>query len=103
MSFQDNSLQMIGQSCHNARLIQPPTGIKTWEPWYVCCSKQGELFVGNWGNPKGVFRYLLTDRELKYIDCVATMDWYPFGLALSTDADEVFVVDHWGHAVHIYR
>ena len=103
ISFQDNSLQLIGQSGHNARFIQPPTGIEIWEPWYVSCSKQGELFVGNWGNPKGVFRYLLTDGEFKYIDCVATMEWYPFGLALSADADEVFVVDHWGHAVHIFR
>ncbi|XP_072049989.1 uncharacterized protein [Amphiura filiformis] len=107
ISFVDITLQVMNQSGHNFSIIQPPPGIQpgiqSWEPVYVCCSKQGELFVGNQGYPKAVYRYVCTDGEYKYLDCITRMENNPWGIALSADEQELFVVDNLSSIVKIFR
>ncbi|XP_072049944.1 uncharacterized protein [Amphiura filiformis] len=43
IAFDDDTLHVMDQSGHNARIIKPPPGIESWQPQNVCCSKQGEL------------------------------------------------------------
>ncbi|XP_072049097.1 uncharacterized protein [Amphiura filiformis] len=104
ISFEDNTLQVMDQSGHNASLIQPPPSIQSWKPYHVCCSKQGELFVGNQGYPDTVVsRYVCTGGEYKYLNCITTMESYPWGIALSADEHELFVVDWGSNCVKIFR
>ncbi|XP_072024137.1 uncharacterized protein [Amphiura filiformis] len=112
ISFRDNTLQVmdLGKKKkksrfvgHNARIIESPPGIQSWKPFYVCCSKQGELFVGNQGNPKAVYRYVCTGGEYKYLDCIATMENNPWGIALSADEQELFVVDWVSGLVKVFQ
>ncbi|XP_072049988.1 uncharacterized protein [Amphiura filiformis] len=103
ISFDDDTLQVMDQSGHNASIIQPPPGIQSWRPVYVCCSKQGELFVSNWGKPEDVYRYVCTGGEYKYLDCITRMENSPWGIALSADEQELFVVDCDSDTVKIFR
>ncbi|XP_072044474.1 uncharacterized protein [Amphiura filiformis] len=107
ISFDDNTLQVMDQSGHNARLImliKPPPGIQSWQPGYVCCSKQGELFVGNWGSHnKAVYRYSRKGGKYTFLDCITMMENIPGGIALSADEQELFVVHYWAHLVKIFR
>ncbi len=102
ISFDDNTLQVMEQSGHKARIIQPPPCIQSWNPWYVCCSKQGELFVGNTGIPSGVYRYVSPGRHYKYRDCITRMDT-PRGITISVNEEELFVVHNWSHIVKIFK
>ncbi|XP_072048978.1 uncharacterized protein [Amphiura filiformis] len=103
ISFADHTLQVMDQSGHNASIIHPPPGIQSWRPYHVCCSKQGELFVGNYGNPKAVYRYVCTGGEYKYLDCITRMYNSPDGIALSADEQKLFVVDWKLSIVNIFR
>ncbi len=102
ISFDDKTLQVMDQSGHNARIIKPPPGIQSWQPWYPCCSKQGELFVVNRAlRNGGVHRYMLTDGKYKYKDCITKVD-YPCGIALSADENNFYMV-YLTHAVKIFK
>ncbi|XP_072049098.1 uncharacterized protein [Amphiura filiformis] len=101
-SVTDNTLREMNQSGHNARIIQSPPRIRS-QPWYVCCSKQGELLVGNWGSPKAVYRYVCTGGEYKYLDCITTMGNSPYGIAMSADEEKLFVVESGASVVKIFR
>ncbi|XP_072049096.1 uncharacterized protein [Amphiura filiformis] len=104
ISFHINdTLQLMDQSGHNASIIEPPPGIQSWKPCYVCCSKQGELFVGNTGYPKAVYRYVCTGGEYKYLDCITKMENIPWGIALSADEQELFLVDWKSSLVKIFQ
>ncbi|XP_072049466.1 uncharacterized protein [Amphiura filiformis] len=103
IAFDDDTLQVMDQLGYNARIIKPPPGIKSWQPQNVCCSKQGELFVGNGGFPKAVYRYVYKGGKYKYLDCITTMDYTPDGIALSADDQELFVVDYCLHLVKIFK
>ncbi|XP_072040466.1 uncharacterized protein [Amphiura filiformis] len=104
ISFDDGTLQVMDQSGENASIIQPPPGIPAWHPWYMCCSKQGELYVGNVGSSnKGVYRYVCTGGEYKYLDCITRMKYDPYGIALSADEEELFVVDRRSSVVKLFR
>lgn len=103
VTFVDHTLVTMDPSGANAKMIQPPPGVRSWVPAYVCCSKQGELFVGNQGNPKAVYRYVSTDGNYTYQDCVIELKWPPWGIALSADEKELYVVVQAENAVRIFR
>ena len=104
ISFDDNTLQLMEQTGNNPSIIERPPNVEEdeWMPQYVCCSKQGELFVGSQGNPSAVFRYKFTNGEYKYLDCITAMDGSQ-GIALSTDETELFVVDSANDLVKVFR
>ncbi|XP_072049926.1 uncharacterized protein [Amphiura filiformis] len=102
ISFEDNGLQVMDQSGQNASIILPPPGIQSWIPEYVFCSKQGELFVGNWGNPKAVYRYISIDGEYRNVPCIR-MEKQPWGIALSADGKQLFVVDWRSNLVRVFQ
>ena len=101
ISFQDKSLRIMDQSGRNARAIHPPPFIQSWDPRYVCCSKQRELFVGSMGIPSGVYRYVFTFGEYKYSDCIRGMG-YPCGITLSADEKELLVAGFMSSTVTIF-
>ena len=103
VTFDDNTLVKMDPSGTNAKMIPSPPVVSSWVPAYVCCSKQGELFVGNQGEPKAVYRYVSTDGDFTYHDCVIEMEWPPWGIALSADEKELFVVVQAENAVKIFR
>ena len=107
ISFAYNSLQVMDQSGHNASIIQPPPGIQVWKPSYVCCSKQGELFVSNtYGDPSAVFRYMATPgscSEYKYLDRITNMECKPWGIALSADEETLYVVDYQSSTIRLFH
>ena len=103
VSFSDNTLQAVNQSGHHVKIIWPPPDIISWMPMCLCCSKQGELFVCNQGDPTAVYRYVCTDGEFKYSDCITTMDWSPWGIALSANEEELFVVNYRDGLIQIFQ
>ena len=84
----------VDPSGRHVKIIHPPVGIQSWDPWYLYCSKQGgELFIGNQGDPKAVYRYVAGNDGYKYTDCIASMKWCPWGIAMSADEDKLYIVD----------
>ena len=102
-SFMDNTLQIMDQSGLNVNIIDPPHNMQSWKPVYVYCGKNGELYVGNWGETKGVYRYVPSDKgEYRFLDRVAVMSKPPYGIALSQDEEKLFIVDYYKNEVQIY-
>lgn len=103
ITFSDNTLQAMDQSGHHVRIIWPPPDIISWIPMYLCCSKQGELFVGNQGYPKAVYRYVSADGEYKYADCITTMNWSPWGIALSPKEEKLLIVNYRDDLIQLFQ
>ncbi|XP_072041524.1 E3 ubiquitin-protein ligase TRIM56-like [Amphiura filiformis] len=86
-----DTLQLMDYSGNNVREVQPPQGVTNWSPDSVCCSKQGEIFVVNGGNPAGVYRYTADGDQC--LGCVITGLYYPAGIAISEDGQQIFVAE----------
>ena len=104
ITFDNNSIQVLSQLGHTIKTIQPPSGVD-WIPWYICCSKNGQIIVSNQGNPKAVFMYIFRDSEYRITDCLLRLDnnGIPFGITLSKDERELFVVDRYNNAVRKFQ
>ena len=104
ITFDNNSIQVLSQLGHTIRTIQPPSRVD-WIPWYICCSKNGQVLVSNQGNPKAVFMYIFRDGEYRITDCLLKLDnnGSPFGITLSKDERELFVVDRYNNAVRKFQ
>ena len=70
--------------------ISPPTGVTSWCPTGVACTKKGELFVANRLGEVGIYRYT---SEGKYIGPVTKNVITPWGLAVSECDKFLFVSD----------
>ena len=78
------------QGC-NIKVLQHPQGVSIWEPRSVCCSKQGEIFVVNYGYPKALYRYTADGDEC--LGCVIKGLDDPRGIAITDDGQQLFVVE----------
>ncbi|XP_072013107.1 uncharacterized protein [Amphiura filiformis] len=89
---QGTSVRLMDYFGGNVRVIQPPEEVKVWSPGFVCCSRQGEIFVSNEykGDPNAVYRFTA---EGDYLGCVTTQVKNPQGIAMSRDGMELFVAD----------
>ena len=99
----DSTLKLMNYSGGNAKSIHPPdvNDVYGWNPDYVCCShKYGEIFVGNFCKPGGVYRYT-SDGE--YLGVVTDEVNNPRSIALSNDERELFVVDGCRPNVKIFQ
>ncbi|XP_072049341.1 uncharacterized protein [Amphiura filiformis] len=129
ISFSNNQLQIISKDGYKLETIEAPKGTEEadcslWCPKYVCCSRsksatrarhetkandgfeqQVEIFVGNCGKPKTVFRYVCMNGRFQYKDRVDKKDWNwsPFGIALSADNKKLFVVNKNGSLIRVYE
>ena len=92
-------LELMDYSGSNVRTVQPPPEVRSWAPTFVCC-RQGEIFVVNIGNHRGVFRYTAKGN---YLGCVTTEVQNPAGIALSQDGMELFVVEHNDQQIKIFH
>ncbi|XP_072014233.1 E3 ubiquitin-protein ligase TRIM71-like [Amphiura filiformis] len=94
------SVKLMDYYGSNVRIIQPPAEVKEWNPGFVCCSRQGEIFVSNNGDPRGVYRFTA---EGDCLGCVTTQVENPSGIAMSRDGMELFVADHGDNYVKIFQ
>ncbi len=79
--------------------LPPPNGVSTmaWCPSGVCCSRQGEIFIGCREGEVGVYRYTSSG---EYLGCI-TKDPHvptvsvniPRGMAMTKDGDTLLVAD----------
>ena len=94
------SLVLMDSSGGNIRVIQPPAGIKVWDPYYVCC-RAHDMFVvnGSAGDPAGVYRYTSMGR---FLGCVTTGVKRPTGIALSQDGTELYIAEHIEKVIRIF-
>ncbi|XP_072042210.1 tripartite motif-containing protein 2-like [Amphiura filiformis] len=99
--YSDKTLRLMDFSGNKVRVVQPPHGIIEWEPYGICCSKQGEIFVVNQGNPKAVYRYTADGNQC--LGCVITGLDNPAGIAISEDGQQLFVAEFMQHVVKILR
>ena len=86
---------------NTVKVVQPHPGVKSWVPQSVCCSKQGEIFVVNYGVPKAVYRY--TEDGDKCLGCVVKGLGDPAGIAVTEDGQNLFVVEQWESMVKIFQ
>ncbi|XP_072013787.1 E3 ubiquitin-protein ligase TRIM56-like [Amphiura filiformis] len=93
-------LKLMDYSGSNVRVIQPLAEVKVWDPGFVCCSRQGEIFVSNNGDPRGVYRFTA---EGDCLGCVTTQVPNPSGIAMSRDGMELFVANHGENYVKIFQ
>ncbi|XP_072041319.1 E3 ubiquitin-protein ligase TRIM71-like [Amphiura filiformis] len=100
-SYDDKTIRLMDYSGNNVRVVQPPEEVTEWKPHGVCCSKHGEIFVVNCGNPKAVYRYTADGDQ--YLGCVITGLNYPMGIAISEDGQQLFLVEHLQHSVKIFQ
>ncbi|XP_072049339.1 uncharacterized protein [Amphiura filiformis] len=127
VSLSNFQLQIISKDGYKLETIEAPEGIEeadcsSWCPKYVCCSRpvpatrpetnannefeqQEELFVGNCGEPKTVFRYICMNGKFQYKDRVDKKDWNwnPSGIALSADNKKLFVVNKSRSLIRVYK
>ncbi|XP_072051918.1 E3 ubiquitin-protein ligase TRIM33-like [Amphiura filiformis] len=96
------SVKLMDYSGSNVRVIQPPPEVKLWSPVFVCCSRQGEIFVsdGGSGDPIGVYRFTA---DGDYLGCVTTQVPSPSGIAISRDGMELFVANNGENFVKIFQ
>ncbi|XP_072041228.1 tripartite motif-containing protein 2-like [Amphiura filiformis] len=100
-SRNDKTLQLMDYSGNNVRVVQPPQEVTEWNPWAVCCSKQGEIFVVNYGNPKAVYHYTADGDQC--LGCVITGLDDPTGIAISEDGQQLFVAEYGQCAVKLFQ
>ena len=103
-TFQDNTLQLMDYSGSNVRVVQPPPGVIEWVPFAICCSKQGEIFVVNYGNysyPRTVYRYTADGDEC--LGCVITGLDNPTGIAITEDGQQLYVAEISQQVVKIFQ
>ena len=100
-SLGEKQVQLMDYSGNNVRVLQPPQGVRIWKPYGVCCSKIGEIFVVNIGEPKAVYQYIEDRREC--LGCVIEGLDNPRGIALSKDGQELLVVEWKQHMVKIFH
>ena len=67
-----------------------PTGVTSWCPTGVACSKKGELFVANRHGEVGIYKYT---SEGEYVGLYTKNVITPWGLAVSDDDKFLFVSD----------
>ena len=85
------SVQLMDYSGDNIRVIKPPTEIKVWCPTFVCCSRQGEIYVANpYSGDQALYRYT---SKGDYLGCVTTEVRDPRGITMSRDGMQLFVVN----------
>lgn len=96
----DNQLQLFNYSGKCLLTFDPPPEVKSWVPRYVCCSKKDEVFVSNLGDPKAIYRYAAGG---VYIGCVTIDVNDPWGIALSHDDQELYVVEFSNEVVTIFK
>ncbi|XP_072041221.1 E3 ubiquitin-protein ligase TRIM71-like [Amphiura filiformis] len=99
--YTNKILQLMDYSGNKVRVVQPPQEVIEWQPHSVCCSKQGEIFVVNLGNPKAVYQYTANGEQ--YLGCVITGLHNPAGIAISEDGQQLFVAEFMQHVVKILR
>ena len=68
--------------------IPAPTGVTSWCPTGVACSKKGELFVANRLGEVGIYKYT---SEGEYLGLVMKDVITPWGMAVS-DEDKFLIV-----------
>ncbi|XP_072042741.1 E3 ubiquitin-protein ligase TRIM45-like [Amphiura filiformis] len=95
------TLQLMDYSGNNVKEVQPPQGVTNWKPVFVCCSRQGEIFVVNRGIPKAVYRYTADGEQC--LGCVITGLDFPQGIAISEDGQQLFVVESSQCVVKIFQ
>ena len=100
----NNTVQIINQQGYMTKTVEPPPGVE-WIPWYICCSKQGQLIISNQGNPKAVFMYIYRDGQYRVTDCLLKLEnnGIPYGVTLSHDERELFVVDRSNNVVKKFQ
>ena len=100
-TFTDNTLQLMDYSGNNVRVVQPPPGVSKWEPYAICCSRQGEIFVVNHGDPQAVYRYTADGDEC--LGCVITGFDDPSGIAITEDGQQLYVAEFSQQVVKIFQ
>ena len=88
-------------SGNNVRVVKPPPGVSKWEPYAICCNKQGEIFVVNYGYPKAVYRYTADGDEC--LGCVITGLEHPYGIAITEDGQQLYVTESRQQVVKIFQ
>ena len=104
ISCEDQSVQLRDYSGKLARHVSPPPNVSNWEPWHFCCNESDNmLLIANehLGKPKGVFMYTLLGTYLGQI--VHGPFQYLFGLAISHDKSELYVMDCTAHIIYSYK
>ncbi len=100
-SFMDNSLQVTKYTGSNWRTIQSPPGVASWIPGPVCCSKQGEIYVINYGETFAVYKYLI-DGDL-YLGCAIKDLHNPTGIAISDDGKKLYITEGYLNLVKVFE
>ncbi|XP_072041560.1 uncharacterized protein [Amphiura filiformis] len=100
-SYDDCTLRLMDYSGNNVRVVQPPQEVTEWNPWAVCCSQQGEIFVVNYGNPKAVYRYT-ADGDQCLGSVITGLD-DPTGIAISEDGQQLFVAEYGQCAMKLFQ
>ena len=101
VTFDDNTLQLMDYFGDNVKVVQPPQGVRKWEPSAVCTSKQGEIFVVNGGDPKAIYRYTADGDEC--LGCILTGLDNPMDIALAEDGQQLFMTEQCQNLVKIFQ
>ncbi|XP_072046659.1 uncharacterized protein [Amphiura filiformis] len=96
----NHTLQLFNYSGKYLLTFDPSPEVNTWYPTYLCCSKNNEVFVSNWGDPKAIYRYAASG---VYMGCVTTDVSDPRGIALSHDDQELYVAEWSDKVVKIFK
>ena len=92
MSFSSgDGLQLVDYFGGHARVIQPSPDVEKWDPYFLCCSQQDELFVVCQEYPAAIYRCSTSG---EFLGCVTTDVKDPMGIALSKDGEELYVAEH---------
>ena len=100
-TFQDHTLQLMDFSGNHVREVKPPSGVSKWEPFAICCSKQGEIFVVNRGYQTAVYRY--TADGNKCLGCVTTGLDSPWGIAITENGQQLYATESNQQIVKIFK
>ncbi|XP_072041636.1 E3 ubiquitin-protein ligase TRIM71-like [Amphiura filiformis] len=96
-----NNVQLMDYSGNNVRVVQPPQEVTECIQYTVGCSKQGEIFVVNRGNPTAIYRYTADGEQC--LGCVIRGLDHPTGIAISKDGQQLFVAEYMQHVVKIFQ
>ena len=98
-SYDNQSLQLFSYSGECLMTIDPPPEVNDWCPRYVCCTMR-EMFVFNDGDPRAIYRYTTSG---VYLGCIVKGLDFQWGIALSHDEQELYVVECSENEVKIFK